>query len=451
MTQPATSPAKAQRPGLGYAWYVVIVLTAIYMLSFVDRQILSLLVGPIKRDLAISDTRIGLLQGLSFALFYTVMGLPLGRAADKRNRRNLVSACILVWSLFTGLCSVAKSFWSLFLTRIGVGIGEAGLSPAAYSMLADYFPSERLGVAISVYYMGVFLGSGAALLVGGSIVDALVRSPLMTLPLLGTIASWRVTFLLVGFPGLVFAALVYTVREPLRRDLLKAADGRTAQLSLGQSIAEMRLRWTSLIGLSFVTVFQALANYALTAWSPTFFIRVHGWTAGQAGRALAWILVTAGCLGIYAGGVLSDRWLRHGVAEAPLKVSTVSALGTLVFLPAALLVGQPGWTLALLVPGVFFLALPMGIVVAALQRIFPNQVRGQVSALLLFLLNLGGLSLGPLLPGVFNDYLFHNGKMVGASLALTIGGAAVLMLLAAVATYRPYRGHYRAMQSVAGL
>ncbi len=120
-----------------------------------------------------------------------------------------------------------------------------------------------------------------------------------------------------------------------------------------------------------------------------------------------------------------------------------------MFLPAALLMGQPGWTLALLVPGVFFLALPMGIVVAALQRIFPNQVRGQVSALLLFLLNLGGLTLGPLLPGVFNDYLFHNGKMVGASLALTIGGAAILMLLAALATYRPYRGHYRAMQAAA--
>jgi len=450
MTQPAISPVKDTKAGLGYAWYVVVVLTAIYMLSFVDRQILSLLVGPIKRDLGISDTRIGLLQGLSFALFYTVMGLPLGRLADKRNRRNLISACILVWSLFTGMCSAAKSFWSLFLTRIGVGIGEAGLSPAAYSMLSDYFPSEKLGVAISVYYMGVFLGSSAALLVGGTVVDALARTPLLTLPLLGTIASWRVTFLLVGLPGLIFAALVYTVREPLRRDLMKAADGRTAQLSLSQTFAEMGRRWTSLIGLSFVTVFQALANYALMAWSPTFFIRVHGWTAGQAGRALAWILVSAGCAGMYLGGVMSDRWLKRGMAEAPLRVAVLSALGTAVFLPAALMMPQAGWTLAILVPGVFFLALPMGIVVAAVQRIFPNQVRGQVSALLLFLLNLGGLSLGPLLPGVFNDYLFHNGKMVGYSIALTIAGSAVLMLLAALVTFRPYRGHYHAMQTVAG-
>ena len=449
MTQPATSTVPIAKPSLGYAWYVVIALTAIYMLSFVDRQILSLLVGPIKRDLGISDTRIGLLQGLSFALFYTVMGLPLGRLADKRNRRNLIAVCVLVWSIFTGLCSAAKSFWTLFLTRIGVGVGEAGLSPAAYSLIADYFPNERLGVALSIYYMGVFLGSSVALLVGGVVVDTLARTPILTLPLLGAIASWRVTFLLVGVPGLLFAMLVYTVREPLRRDLLRAADGRATELSFGQAVAEMRRRWTSLLGLALVTVFQSMCAYALTAWAPTFFIRVHGWTAGQSGRALAWILGTVGCLGMYLGGVLSDRWLKRGVSDAPLKVAAISAIGTGVLLPAALMMPQAGWTLALMTPGVFFLALPMGIAVAALQRIFPNQVRGQVSALLLFLLNLGGLSLGPLLPGVFNDYLFHNGKMVGDSLALTIGGAALLMLLAAVVTLRPYRGHYEGMQVAA--
>jgi MFS family permease len=279
-------------------------------------------------------------------------------------------------------------------------------------------------------------------------VDALAHTPTLTLPLLGAIASWRVTFLLVGLPGLLFAGLAYTVREPLRHSLLVAADGRPKQLSLSQAIGEMRQRWQSLLGLSLVTVFQSMCAYALTAWAPTFFIRAHGWTAGQSGRALAWILATFGCLGMYLGGVFSDRWLKGGVSEAPLKVSALSASGTAVFLPAALLMPQAGWTLALMAPGVFFLALPMGIAVAALQRIFPNQVRGQVSALLLFMLNLGGLTLGPLLPGVFNDYLFYSGKMVGASLALTIGGAAFLMLVAAVSTFRPYRSHYRTMQSI---
>jgi MFS family permease len=445
---PASVPgtrASQPRASLRYAWYVVIVLTVLYMLSFVDRTILSLLVGSIKRDLGISDTRIGLLQGLSFALFYTVMGLPLGRMADTRSRRNLIAAGVVIWSLFTSFCSAAKSFWALFLTRIGVGIGEAGLSPAAYSLIADYFPAERLGVAISVYYMGVFLGSSLALLVGGIVVDTMSRIHTVTLPLLGTIASWRVTFLIVGLPGLLFALLVYTIKEPLRRNMLKSAQGHAERLSFGQSFKQMRLRWQSLGGISLAMVFQSMANYALVSWGPTYFLRVHGWTPGQSGRALAGILLIAGCGGMYTGGRLSDHWQRRGLDEAPMRVMVIGAALTIVLLPVGMLLSDVRWTLAFLYAGVFALALPMGISAAALQRIFPNQVRGVVSALYLFILNIGGQSLGPLLPGVFNDYLFHNGKMIGYSLAITMGGAAVLMLATLLAAYRHYRHHYRMM------
>jgi len=450
MTPVPAASARAQRPAasLGYAWYVVIVLTVLYMLSFVDRTILSLLVGSIKRDLGISDTRIGLLQGLSFALFYTIMGLPLGRLADTRSRRNLIAAGVVVWSLFTSACSAAKSFGSLFLTRIGVGVGEAGLSPAAYSLISDYFPPERLGVAISIYYMGVFLGSSLALLVGGVVVDAMRRIPTVTLPLLGTIASWRVTFLVVGLPGLLLALLAYTIKEPLRRSMLKSAQGAAARLSFGQSFGQMRLRWQSLAGISLAMVFQSMANYALVSWAPTYFQRVHGWTAGQSGRALAAILLVAGCGGMYTGGRLSDRWQRRGMDEAPMRVMTIGAAFTVVLLPIGTLLADVRWTLAFLFAGVFALALPMGISAAALQRIFPNQVRGVVSALYLFILNIGGQSLGPLLPGVFNDYLFHNGKMIGYSLAITMGGAAVLMLITLLAAYRHYGAHYRMMSVV---
>jgi len=450
MSQPAISPSDARIPpaSLRYAWYVVIVLTALYMLSFVDRTILSLLVGSIKRDLGISDTRIGLLQGLSFALFYTVMGLPLGRLADTRSRRNLIAAGVVVWSFFTGLCSAAKSFWSLFVTRIGVGVGEAGLSPAAYSLISDYFPPERLGVPISVYYMGVFLGSSLALLVGGMVVDAMARTPTVTLPLLGTIASWRVTFLIVGAPGLLGALLVYTIKEPVRKNLLRSAQGGVAHLSIPQALGQLRLRWQSLGGISLGMVFQSMANYALISWGPTYFSRVHGWTPGQSGRALAAILLTAGCGGMYTGGRLSDRWQRRGLDEAPMRVMMLGAVGTLLLLPVGTLLADVRWTLAFLFAGVFFLALPMGISAAALQRIFPNQVRGVVSALYLFILNIGGQSLGPLLPGVFNDYLFHNGKMIGYSLSITMGGAALLMLLTFRAAYGYYREHYRMMAAI---
>jgi|SRR5579871_861563 len=440
-TASAAQPQR-ERPTSTYAWYVVFALTAIYMLSYVDRQILSLLVGPMKRELGISDTRVGLLQGLAFGIFYTFMGLPLGRLADTRSRRNLVAAGVVFWSFFTSACSVARSFWSLFLARMGVGVGEATLSASAYSLIADYFPKERLGVAISVYYMGIFFGTSLALLVGGMTVDALVRTPLIHVPLIGAIASWRVTFLIVGLPGVLFAMLAYTFREPLRRGLLRGADGQPKHLSFQATVSEIRLRWQSLIGISLGAIFQSACNYAFMSWAPTFFLRTHGWTPGQSGRALAAILLTFGCAGMYVGGRLSDRWQKNGIAEGPLRVGAVCAWGTFLLLPAALMLPQVSWTLALMAPGMFFLALPMGTQAAALQHIFPNQVRGQVSALFLFLLNLGGLTIGPLMPGLLNDRLFHNEKMIGPSMAITIGAAAVLMLVSFVATYRPYRRHY---------
>jgi MFS family permease len=285
------------KPSLRYAWYVVFVLMACYTLSFTDRQVLSLLVGPIKRDLEVSDTRIGLLQSLAFALFYALMGLPLGRMADTRNRRNFIVGAVLGWSFFTAFCSAAKSFWSLFLMRIGVGVGEAGLSPAVYSLVSDYFPKERLAVALSVYSMGLYIGSSLALMIAGSIVDMLTRVQAVPLPLLGTIASWRVTFLVVGAPGLLFALLVFTIREPLRRSLLRNTEGKPFKLGLRETVMQMCPRWRSLLGVSLGMMFLNSVSYGFLAWAPTFFVRLHAWTPGQAGRALGPLILVFGCSG----------------------------------------------------------------------------------------------------------------------------------------------------------
>jgi MFS family permease len=435
-------PAETRTTASGYAWYVVIVLTACYTLSYIDRQILSLLVGPIKRDLGISDTRVGLLQGLAFSLFYTFMGLPLGRIADTRSRRNLIGGSVLVWSFFSGACSLARSFWTLILARIGVGFGEAGLSPAAYSMIADVFPKAGLGVAISVFYMGVFLGSSLALLLGGTTVDAVSHMSSITVPLLGTMAPWRITFLFAAVPGIPFALIIYTLREPLRRGALQAG-GTSSKLSRSETLREVGIRWTSVAGISLGMACQAICNYGFMAWAPTFFARTHHWTPGQTGRALGLIIATFGCLGMFAGGWLSDRWLKKGMHDAPLRVAIPSAIGTLILFPLAFLSHSATVTLALICPGLFLLALPMGSAVAALQMIFPNQVRGQVSAFYLFCLNLGGLTLGPLMPGVLNDYVFHSEAAIGMSIAITIAGGAVLMLIAFATTQAPYRRHYR--------
>jgi MFS family permease len=426
---------------------VVIILTACYTLSYIDRQILSLLVGPIKRDLGISDTRIGLLQGLAFSLFYTFMGLPLGRIADTRNRRNLIGGSIMVWSFFSGACSLARSFWTLILARIGVGFGEAGLSPAAYSMIADSVPRENLGVALSVFYMGVFLGSSLALLLGGTTVEAVSHMSSITLPLLGTMAPWRITFLIAAVPGIPFALLIYTLREPIRRGAIQAG-GTSARLNIAQTLREVGVRWTSVAGISLGMACQAICNYCFMAWAPTFFARTHHWAPGETGRALGLIIATFGCLGMFAGGRISDVMLKKGMHDAPLRVALPSAVVTAILFPLAFLSHSATVTLALICPALFFLALPMGSTVAALQMIFPNQLRGQVSAFYLFCLNLGGLTLGPLLPGVFNDYFFHSEAALGKSISITIAAGAVLMFIAFATTRKPYGNHYRMLHPV---
>jgi MFS family permease len=429
--------------GSAYAKYVVVVLVICYTLAFVDRQILSLLVGPIKRDLALSDSSFGLLSGLAFAVLYTLMGLPIGRLVDTRNRRNIVICGVTAWSIMTSLCSAARTFPSLFAARIGVGVGEAALSPSAFSIISDYFAKEQLGLALSIYSMGIFIGTGLALLLGGLVVDAVTHLPPVTLPILGTLAAWRLTFVIVGVTGLFFAPLGLTIREPLRRGVLRKADGEHAKLTFCEILVQLRMRWTSVLGISATMIFSNASFFAFTAWVPAFFARSHGWTPGQTGKALGFVVIAFGCAGMYAGGSLCNRWLRQGIEIAPLKVATLGAVGVGLFMPIAFLVPSASGTIALCAPALFFSAFPIGSLFSSAQLLFPNQVRGVVGALVLFILNLGGQSLGPLGPGVFDDYLFHNEKMIGPALALTVGICSVLMILAARATYTPYRKHYR--------
>lgn len=437
--------AVAGEPTLGYAWYVVFVLMICYTLSFIDRQILSLLVAPIKQDLGISDARIGLLQGLAFAVFYTLLGLPLGRIADRRSRRNLIAVGVFFWSLMTAVCSFASSFGSLFLARMGVGVGEATLGPAAFSLISDYFPKERLGKALSVYSAGIFIGAGMANIVGGTVSQAAIKMPPVSLPILGTIAPWRLTFLIVAIPGLLVGLLVYSVREPLRRNLLRGADGQISQLGLREVFGHLMLRWRSVVGVSMGLSAQAMCNYAVQAWAPTFFIRVFGWNLRQTGIVLGVMILTAGCIGMYVGGTLCDRWQRKGISEAPLKVGVVGTLSAGLFFCLAMSIQEVAWTVTMLVPALFFLAMPVGSSYAALQLIFPNQLRGQVSALLLFTINIGGLIMGPWLVGILNDLMGL--KMVGYSLAITVGLASLASASLFRATYGPYRTHYKMMHA----
>ena len=430
-----------------YAWYVVGVLMICYTLSFVDRQILSLLVTPIKEDLGLNDTQIGLLQGLAFAIFYTALGLPAGWLADRFSRRWIVAIGVLLWSFMTAVCSVTRSFWSLFAARIGVGVGEATLGPCAFSLISDYFPRERLGTALSVYSMGIFIGSGLAFIVGGVVVGAVSHMPPVEFPLFGTVAAWRLTFLIVGVPGLLVALLMYTVREPQRRGLLTDADGTASRLNFADVVEQISQRRRSVFFVSVATIFQAMNNYAVGAWIPVFFERAHGWARGEAGLPLGLLIVTFGCLGMYLGGRLCDYWQRHRRYEAPLLVSVIGVIGGGVFVVLATTASSAALSLFFMAPAYFFLGFPIGSIFASIQWIFPNQLRGQAGALLQMILNIGGMGLGPLLPGVFTDYLFNDPQRIGDAVAMTVAASSVAGAILFRLGFNPYRADFARMHA----
>src|SRR5580658_4621752 len=292
--QPVRSPlsplAEAPYPAPRYAWYVVGVLTLMYIFSFIDRQIFSLIVGPLRRDLHISDTQVSLLQGFVFAVFYTVCGIPLGRMADKRSRRGIIACGLIAWSLFTSMCGLARNFFQMLAWRMGVGVGEAALSPSAYSIITDNFPREKLSTAISVYSMGIYIGSGLSFLLGGIVVRFASAKELWVLPLVGGVRPWQVIFLAVGLPGLLVSPLVYSIREPLRRGIAR----HTSSVPASHAFAYMLENKRTFLCHTFGFGLLSLTSYASGAWVPEFFRRNYHWDIPHTGIVYGSLVIIFG-------------------------------------------------------------------------------------------------------------------------------------------------------------
>ncbi|HUR41046.1 MAG TPA: MFS transporter [Verrucomicrobiae bacterium] len=408
------------------------VLMMVYVFSFIDRQILNLLVGPIRADLQISDTQMSLLLGFSFAVFYTFCGIPLGRLADSRSRRGLIAFGLVFWSGATAACGMVGKYWQLFLARVGVGIGEAALSPAAYSLITDYFPRDRRATAMSVYSMGIFLGTGIAFLLGGLVVGfALKHGPVM-LPVIGEIRPWQVVFLILGCAGVLFSVVLLTVREPPRGAM-------HAQAPLREVLAYMRLNLRTVLCHNFGFALLALSSYSASAWLPSYFIRVHGWNAGQFGLVYGTLVAIFACSGIIFGGWLADRWLKQGRVDATLRVGYIAALGLVPLGSLFVFAADAQLAAALLVPGIFLLAMPFGVAPAGLQEIMPPNMRGQATAVYLFIVNLIGLGIGPTAVALFTDYVFGNDLAVGWSIfvvCVTAQFMAAVLLRDGLAPFR---------------
>lgn len=416
----AVARSESGYPRATIAWYSIGVLLVAYTIAFVDRTILALLVGPIQRDLGISDTLMGLLHGIAFALFYCALGIPIARLSDQHSRRWIILIGMMIWSGMTALCGIARNFWHLFLARVGVGVGEAALSPAAYSMIADMFPPHRLGRALGVYSSGVFFGAGIAFMIGGAVIGALESEPTIILPVVGEIRSWQAVFFLIGIPGALFALLMLTVPEPKRKSLV-APQASTVLPSLWSYMKAHRgVVAGHFLGFSLL----AIVFNGYVAWAPTQLIRDHGVSAGEAGRALGLVIFVFGGSGIIVGGIVADRLARAGKSDANMRAGVIAAIG---LLPACVMAPQMGsfnGSVAVYAAFFFFSSFPYGAAAAALQLMAPHDLRARLSAIYLLILNLIGIGLGPLCIAAISDAALGGKAYIGS--AMSIVGAVVV-------------------------
>jgi MFS family permease len=417
--------AAAARPGTfpraGIAWYAVGVLMILYVCSFADRQILSLLVAPIKRDFGMSNTQMGLLQGLAFAVLYTVLGLPLGWLADRISRKRIIACGVFFWSLAATACGMAGNATQLVVARIGVGIGEATLSPSAYSLLTDYFRPEKLGRAFGIYNMGITIGSGIALLAGGLVVSWVSGAgATFELPIVGPVRAWQLVFIVTGAPGLLLCLLMLTVPEPARRGLLATAQTGEAvpSVSLRQVVQFVRER-LALYGLHFVSfALLATVGYGLVSWGPTAFAQEFKVPIGTVAMGLGLTTAIFGSVGMYGAGRISDWLTARGRADAAMLVCIGLAVwtaltGTLLQFTGSL---NGIWIFNALLN--LSLSSYSALAPMALGLVTPNQLRGRVSALYLLVLNLIGLGFGPVLVPLISDHLLGDPSQLRSALAI---------------------------------
>ena len=420
------------------AWTTVGVLTLAYVFSYLDRQILVLLVGPVRADLHIGDTAFSLLAGAAFALFYAVMALPLAIIADRGSRRRLIMAGVAVWGSMTILCGLSTSFAMLFFARMGVGIGEAALTPTAYSLIADLFAPEKRGRAMGVFTTATFLGGGLSLLGGGAVVALVSGMPPGSAPF--GLHPWQLAFVTVGALTLLLLLPLRAIADPARHHAAQTG-------GLGAAAAHIWRARAAYAPMFLGIPFASMIVYGVQAWLPTLFIRGYGWSAGEAGVMLGAVTLVAGIGGGIASGALADRWRAHGKSDAALRLNAMLIL-IAVPLPA-LIAFAPGATAALVMAGLFVLVSSLTVPLAptALQAITPPPLRAQVSALFLLAVNLVGIGVGPTAVALASDLVFAGDKAIGSALALV---GTLSYLASALLLWRGLKAYGRAVVALEG-
>lgn len=412
-----------------FAWLMLAALFVAYVISFVDRMIIGLLVEPMKADLQLTDTQISLLHGAAFAIFYTIAGIPLGRLLDRVSRTRVVAAGIVVWSLMTIACGLVSRYGHLFLARVGVGAGEATLSPAAYSLISDSFPPRRLGLAMGIYSVASTMGAGLAFLLGAAVVSLVSQGEELVLPFFGSLRVWQAAFVIVGIPGLVIAPLFLLLRDPRPAATVEQP---TVVPSISEVFRYCRGRAGLLLGAMFGVGCVNTCAYATLSWMPAFLGRGHGMSLTDAGYAVGVTVMIGGMVGYLGGGRLCDK--LGGGPRVRLYFASVTAATGILFGVFPLL---DNVTVALVLFTGAFAAMtaPTGAALTSLLQAMPSNMRATVSAVYVFVVNILGMTLGPTLTAVIGDSFFPQDDGIRYAIAIvTIGGfvgATLLFLMAA--------------------
>lgn len=422
-----------QYPSTRYAWYMVILLTVAYVLSFIDRYILGLLIEPIKADLGLTDTQIGYLLGLAFSLFYATMGLPLGYLADRKRRTVMVAAGIAVWSAATVASGMAKNFLHMFIARMSVGAGEATLNPCTMSMISDSFPREKRGRPIAFYTAALSIGAGIASLLSAGILVWAKSVDQVSVPLFGTIAPWQLTFIIVGLPGLFLAPLILTLREPPRQ----RTTGTVVAPKFSVMLAHVGSRWKTYASFVYFVCVMTIVAYS-QGWYAPMFLRTWGWEAQTYATVNAFVLLAVGPLTVNIAGWLNDKFYARGKKETPLLIIII---GVCVLVPTGIiapLMPSPVLAFVVIVFNTCGIALASATGVTALINITPSEIRGSTVALYYMTMSLAGLLLGPGTVGWLSDNVFGNENLnyAVAAVPAIFGIPALLLIPYALRSYR---------------
>ncbi len=439
---PDETAANLQKGRRWYAVYVLSVLFVIYVLSCIDRQILAVMVDPIRQQFNLLDSQVSLLPGLAFALVYAIAGFPAARIADHHKRTTLIAYGLVTWSVFTGLFAMARTYSQLFLFRMGVGLGEACLNPAAVPLLADYFTERNLGKAVATYMLAVPVGNGMAAIFGGQLLDRFAPDQGFDLWLVGTVWPWQLLLLILCGIGFLLLLLLLTVKEPERRSSIAI---HTDSNAVSHSLAEV---WKLLgtcapvyVAVALPLVTSALMYFGVGYWIPSYFIRSVEEGSPTAGELIFYwgtLNVVVGASGVLAGGFLSDH-LSARYADGMWRTLGVGTLLLGFGFTLFSLVDNPFVSLVLLMPGILGNGIIQAAGITTILKITPNHMRGQISALYFLLVNLVGAGLGPTLIAMLSDFVFVGENGLGLAMAWTAFVMSVLALLMLARTTTAYQ------------